>query len=90
LPAWSIVDSNWRVASEIVIAVARLTDAVGAADDDVRTKGVAGTEITVGSTGRADELVRGGVVDNLRRGESSRCRDDECLSEHIGCDVVDV
>lgn len=62
LPAGRIVDANWRVAREVVIAVAGLADAVVAANDDVRCQRVAGTESTIGSTGRADELVGGGVA----------------------------
>jgi hypothetical protein len=55
----SIVHPKRRIAREVVIAVAGLTDAVIAADDDVGRERVASAEVTVGCVGRADELTGG-------------------------------
>jgi hypothetical protein len=87
LPARSVVDTDRRIAREVVIAVARSTDTIHTADDDVGRKRVAGAESTVGVAGRADELTSGGVVDDLGRGEGSRCRDDDSLNEHVDLSV---
>ncbi len=60
--ARSIIYAERRIAGEIVIAVARLTDPVGTANDDVGHEGFAGAEITVGIVGGADPLTGGGVA----------------------------
>jgi transcription elongation GreA/GreB family factor len=83
LPARRIVQTDRRLAVEIVIAVARSADSVVTANDDVGSEGVTSAEIAVGIVGRADVLTRGGVVGDLGRGEVSRCRDDDCLDEHF-------
>lgn len=84
MPACSKVDAERRIAGEVVIAVAWTTNAVHTADDNVGGERVAGAESTVGIAGRADELTGSRVVDDLGRGEGSRCRDDDCLDEHFG------
>lgn len=53
MPARGVVDPHWEVTSKIVIAVAWLTDAVGASNDDVGGQGIAGTEGGIGVVGRA-------------------------------------
>lgn len=83
MPAWSVVHTHREVASEVVIAVAGLADAVGAADDDVGGEGVAGAESTIGLVGGADEFTSGRVVAELSRRDGSRGRDEECCVEHF-------
>jgi len=83
LPACGIVDTERWIAGEVVIAVARATNTVHTSNDDVGRKRVAGAESAVGVASRADELAGGGVVDDLSRGEGSRCRDDDSLEEHF-------
>lgn len=83
LPARSVVHTEREVASEIVIAVAGLTEAVGAADDNVGGEGLAGAKITIRLVGWADVLTGGRVVGELSRREGSRCRDEERCVEHF-------
>jgi len=59
LPARGIVDTDGRIAGEVVIAVARATNTIHTADDDVGGERVAGAESAVGVAGRADELTGG-------------------------------
>jgi len=56
LPAGCRKVSNGRLAIEVVVAVARTSDTVDAADDDVCAEGVTGAEGTVGVVGRTDDL----------------------------------
>ncbi len=62
MPARGIVQTDRRLAVEIVIAVARSADSVVTANDDVGSEGVTSAEIAVGIVGRADELTSGGVA----------------------------
>ena len=66
LPAWRIAQSRGKLAREVVIAVARLSNTVRAPDDNVALKGVTRAERTIGVGGRASEDTGGGVaVDTL-------------------------
>lgn len=89
MPAWSIAQTERRIAREVVVAVAGSTVAIVAADDDVGSQGRAGTEVTVGLASRADPLTGGLVVDRALGGDQgSGCRDDgNRLEEHFdfGC-----
>jgi hypothetical protein len=62
LPAGSVVYSDGKVAREVVIAVAWLTDTIVAADDDVGLEGLAGAEGTVESIRGTGEGSGSGVV----------------------------
>jgi hypothetical protein len=59
LPALSKVHAERRVAGEVVIAVAGLTNSVIAANDDVGRERITSTEVTVGCVCGADELASG-------------------------------
>ena len=56
MPAGCREVSNGRLAIEVVVAVARTSDTVYAADDDVCAEGVTGAEGTVGVVGGTDDL----------------------------------
>jgi len=56
LPAGCRKVSNGRLAIEVVVAVARTSNTVDAADDDVCAEGVTGAEGTVWIVGRTDDL----------------------------------
>ncbi len=56
MPAGCRVESNGRLAIEVVVAIARTSDTVDAANDDVCAEGVTGAEGTVGVVGGTDDL----------------------------------
>jgi hypothetical protein len=62
LPASGTYTALGRFAGEVVIAVARLPDAIGTADDDVAREGGAGAEGAVQGIRRAGIGVGGGVA----------------------------
>ena len=56
MPAGCREVSNGRLAIEVVVAVARTSDTVDTADDDICAEGVTGAEGTVGVVGGTDDL----------------------------------
>jgi hypothetical protein len=84
LPARSVIDTEWEVSSEIVIAVARLAETSGTTNDDVGFQGGIGTISSIGFVCRADKFASGGVVDNLRAGSGSSSCEEESGVHHLG------
>jgi membrane-bound ClpP family serine protease len=71
LPAQCAYGALRGIAVKVVVAIAGLSDTVGATDDDVRGQGFADAEGSIWHICRADRLKGGIVVGDLRRGKSS-------------------
>jgi len=86
LPARRVVETQGGLAGEIVIAVAGMADAVGAADDDVASQGIGCTECTIGCAGWAGEDSCIWVVCDLSIGNERGSRDDSESREGLHTD----
>lgn len=81
MPALGWVVAERWIAIEVIVAVTWASDAVDTADDDVCAQGVTGAEGSVGVVGGTDDLRA--IVGDLSRCEGSRCREEDCLDEHV-------
>jgi hypothetical protein len=90
LEAWCVVHSDGEVSGEVVVAVAWLTDTVGAADDDVGLEGLAGAESTVEIVGRTGEDSSSGVVCVLGAGDGSRGNEESSVHHFESRSYVDL
>lgn len=83
MPAGSTTDTIREVSSQIVIAVAWLTHAIGATNDNVGGERVAGAVVAI-RVSRAGEATTGRVVCDLGIGDCSSS-EDKSRVHHVGC-----